>query len=87
MENIVCDKCNKEFSLEAKDLESKIVDDTEVQYFECKHCNHKYITACIDSYNRKELRRYNRLSDSDKKLKCLQNMKTHSDMLKDKIKL
>lgn len=84
--NLNCDCCNKEFILEAKDIKTRIINDVEVSYFECKHCKHKYITTCIDDYIRKEQRRYNRLTDKDKKLKCLQNMKRHSDTLKLKIK-
>lgn len=113
MENIKCDKCNKEFSLEVRDINTKAIDDIQVSYFECKHCNHKYITTCVDNYIIKEQRRYQNIfkeiqeliritvrSDKtnitqydkklealkDKKLKCLENMKLHSNILKEKIK-
>ena len=87
--NLNCDCCNKEFILEAQDIKIKIIDDVEVSYFECKHCNYKYITTCIDDYIRKEQRRYQKLIKSidkvDKTQKCLRNMKLHSDRLKAKI--
>lgn len=112
MENIKCDKCNKEFSLEVRDINTKVIDDIQVSYFECKHCNHEYITTCRDKYIDKEYIRHQRLKQEidslealrrkdsrftykhqeeliklkGKKLKCLKNMKAHSDRLKDKIK-
>lgn len=72
MENIVCDKCNKQFNLEAKDLKYKVVDDILVQYFECKHCNHKYITTCRDNYIDKEYIRHQNL---DKDIKSLESLR------------
>lgn len=51
MNNILnCDHCNNKFRLEAKDINTKVIDDVEVNYFECNHCKHKYITTCTDKY-------------------------------------
>lgn len=115
MNNIKCDKCNKEFSLEADDIKTKVIDEVliTVSFFECPHCQHKYITSCVDSYIRKEQIRYkNIIKDmqdlirtsvrsnkinitqydkklkvlKDKKTRCLDNMKLHSDILEDKVK-
>lgn len=85
--NIKCDKCCEEFSLENKDIITKEIDNLHisVRYFECKHCSEKYITECIDNYISKEKRRYEKLTDNDKKIKCLSNMKLHSDRLKLKV--
>ncbi len=87
MENIKCDKCNKEFSLEAKDIKHRAIEELmiNVSYFECSNCKQKYITECIDQYILKEQRRYNKLSDRKMKLNCLNNMRVHSDRLKAKI--
>ena len=44
--------------------------------------------SCIDEYIMKEQRRYQKLNSDNNKadaLKCLKNMKVHSDRLKNKI--
>ena len=83
---VICDECNKEFVIELRDIvEVELNIDRKnvlVQYFECSHCKYKYITLCIDDYIEKEQRRYKKLKDHDKRIKCLNNMKTHSDRLK-----
>lgn len=58
MLTLICDKCSKEFTLEAKDIKHKTINKIEVQYFECEHCNEKYITICSDDYIVKEQQRY-----------------------------
>lgn len=63
MDRIRCDKCNKEFSLDAEDIKTKIIDNIEVQYFECKHCDEKYIIICTDDYIIKEQQRYKCITD------------------------
>ncbi|MGL5330188.1 MAG: hypothetical protein ACRDD7_13035 [Peptostreptococcaceae bacterium] len=83
---LACDICNNEFILEAHNIQTKIIDNVEIIYFECRHCSYKYITTCIDDYIRKEQRRYQKLikdiDNVDKTHKCLNNMKLHSDRLK-----
>lgn len=115
LEAVKCDKCNEEFSLEAEDIKTKVIDEVliTVSFFECPHCQHKYITSCVDNYIRKEQIRYkNIIKDiqdlirtnvrsnkinitqydkklkvlKDKKTRCLDNMKLHSDILEDKVK-
>lgn len=86
MQDICCNKCNKEFSVEAKNIKTKIVGNIEVQYFKCKYCNEKYITSCIDDYIEKEQTRYKKLNEYNKRSKCLKNMKMYSERLKDKVK-
>lgn len=71
MNNIICDKCNKEFNLEAEDLKSKTIDDIHVMYFECKHCNYKYITTCRDSYIDREYVRHQKLKEDIESLETL----------------
>lgn len=85
MQYICCNKCDKEFSIEAKNIKTIIIDNIKVQYFECKHCKEKYITSCIDDYIDKEQIRYKKLNEHNKRSKCLKNMKIHSDRLKDKV--
>lgn len=95
---VICDECNKEFFIETEDLiETKLtIDNKKVSttWFKCSHCNKKYITSCIDDYIEKEQRRYeklvdnckkNKTSNQDRRIKCLNNMKTHSDRLKLKV--
>lgn len=115
MENIICVECNKEFTLEAKDIKTKAIDEVliTISFFECPQCHRKYIVSCTDSYIRKEQIRYQNITKDiqklvrtvtrekkpnvtqydksikelkDKKLRCLDNMKTYSDRLKEKVK-
>lgn len=88
--NLKCDKCNEEFILDDKDIKCKSLDDVliNVTYFECSNCNEKYIVSCEDKYILKEQRRYKKLKESNdnaKAIKCLNNMKLHSDRLKLKV--
>ena len=85
--DIKCDKCEQEFLLERKDIKHRAIDELmiNVSYFECSNCKQKYIIECVDQYILKEQRRYKKLSDSKKKLNCLNNMKTYSDRLKFKV--
>lgn len=85
--DIKCDKCEQEFLLERKDIKHRAIDELmiNVSYFECSNCKQKYIIECVDQYILKEQRRYKKLSDRNKKLKCLNNMKVHSDRLKLKV--
>lgn len=87
--NCICDNCEQEIHIEAKDIKNKIIDNIEVSYFKCKYCNDKYITTCIDDYIKKEQKRYFKLSRMNGKheatLKALENMKVHSDRLKLKV--
>lgn len=86
-----CDKCNEEFILDDNDIKHKLIDYmlVNVTYFECSNCNEKYIVSCEDKYILKEQRRYKKLKESNdnaKAIKCLNNMKLHSDRLKEKVK-
>lgn len=86
---VICDQCNHSFNIEEEDLKEKMIDDIEVTYLECKECNHKYVTSCVDEYIMKEQRRYQKLikdiNKTNKSQKCLRNMKLHSDRLKKKL--
>lgn len=87
----ICDNCEQQFLLEAKDIKHRVIDDLmiNVSYFECSNCKQKYITECVDQYILKEQRRYLRLARHNGKyestMKALENMKVHSDRLKSKI--
>lgn len=83
----ICDKCEREFLLESEYIKHRAIDALmiNVSYFECSNCKQKYITECVDQYILKEQRRYKKLSDRNKKLKCLNNMNVHSDRLKLKV--
>jgi transcription elongation factor Elf1 len=89
--NCVCDNCKQEIQIEAKDIKFKAIDElmVNVTYFECIHCDKKYIVSCIDKYILKEQRRYFKLvrenGKHDATIKALKNMKIHSDRLKDKV--
>lgn len=84
----ICDNCEQEFLLEAKDIKHRYIDEVmiKVSYFECSYCNEKYITHCEDEYILKEQRRYFKLSKQNGEynatMKALKNMKVHSDRLK-----
>ena len=86
---VICDQCNNSFNIEKEDLKDKMIDNIKVTYFECRECNHKYVTSCVDEYIMKEQRRYQKLikdiNKADKSQKCLRNMKLHSDRLKKKV--
>ena len=87
----ICDNCEQEFLLEAKDINHRAIDELmiNVSYFECSNCKQKYIIECVDQYILKEQRRYLRLSRQNGKnestMKALKNMKVHSDRLKLKV--
>ncbi len=87
--NCICDNCKQEIHIEAQDIKNKIIDNIEVSYFECKYCNNKYITTCIDDYIKKEQNRYLKLGRRNGKYeatkKALKNMKIHSGRLKLKV--
>nr|DAF09369.1 MAG TPA: MqsA [Caudoviricetes sp.] len=85
---VICDQCNHSFTIEKENIRNILINDIEVTYLECKECNHKYVISCIDEYIMKEQRRYQKLIRDNNKgdsLKCLMNMKVHSNRLKNKI--
>lgn len=46
----ICDNCEQEFLLEAKDIKHRAIDELmiNVSYFECSNCKQKYIIECVD---------------------------------------
>lgn len=90
MKSVTCDNCTNEIILSEDIIIETDIDGIEVKYFECLECTEKYIISCIDDYIRKEQRRYFKLKQeagrSDDAIKCLNNMKLHSDRIKLKVK-
>ncbi|WP_338627512.1 hypothetical protein QJR52_06190 [Clostridium baratii] len=55
---VKCDDCNESFEIDLKT--EKVVGDIERTYFNCKHCNKKYISYYTNSkikYNQERLRK------------------------------
>lgn len=51
---VICDECNKKFSLKQEDLQEKYLGAmyTEI-YYNCKRCGHKYLIGVKNSKCRK----------------------------------
>lgn len=53
---VICDKCEKGFPIPDK-LKQKRIEKVDVSYFECPHCEAKYITHCMDKRIKEGIRR------------------------------
>lgn len=56
---IKCDYCNNTFKMNVK---TKKVDDLEVTYFICPHCNHEYASMVTDAKLRKMIQHVKNLA-------------------------